>query len=71
MCICPHAHMCEMNIKDICSFVHVRMQKGAYITLFDYVHVCAYACAYACGNVYVYAYNIWMMLVCTYKRTCV
>ena len=69
-----HIHMCEMNIKDICSCVHVYMQMSAYITLFAYVHVCVYMCE----DVYVYACNIWMMLVsgcinaCTYvfDHTC-
>ena len=36
------AHMCEMNIEDICSCVHVYMQMGIYKTLFAYMHVCTY-----------------------------
>ena len=33
---------------------------GIYVRVFAYVHVYAYMC----GSVYVYACNIWMMLVC-------
>ena len=58
MCIYPYAHMCEMNVKDIRSSVHVYMQMGVYITLF------ACMCAYMYGSVYVNTCNIWMMLVC-------
>ena len=60
MCIYPYVHMCEMNINNIFSCVHVYMQKGAYITLFAYVDVCAYMC----GNAYVYTSHIWMILEC-------
>ena len=45
------AHMCEMDIKDICSSVHAYMQIGVYITLF------AHVCAYMCGSAYVNTCN--------------
>ena len=34
------AHICEMNVKDICSCAHAYIQMGVYITLFAYVHMC-------------------------------
>ena len=37
---CAYIHMCEMNIKGICSCVYVYMQMGVYITLFAYVYIC-------------------------------
>ena len=55
--------------------MYIYMQMGVYMTLFAYVHVYAYF--YMCGNVNVYTYDIWMMLVCgcisacTYKYICV
>ena len=52
MFIYPYAHMCEMNIKDICPSVHVYIKMGVYITLFAYV--CAYM--YICVEVF--------MLIC-------
>ena len=42
-CAYVYVHMCEINIKDICSCVHVYMQMGVYMKLFAYVHVCVYA----------------------------
>ena len=48
-----YAHMCEMNMKDIYSCVHVYMQTGMY------VHVCANM--YTCMEVFI---CLWMMLVC-------
>ena len=56
------AHMCEMNIRDICSCVYVYIQMGIYITLFAYVHVCTCVYAYVC--------NILMMLVCVCINAC-
>ena len=37
MYICPYAHMCEMNVKNIRLSVHVCMQKRY---LFVCVHIC-------------------------------
>ena len=41
---CAYAHMRKMNIKDICSSVHVYVQMGVYITLFAYVCTYMYIC---------------------------
>ena len=43
------AHMCEMNIKDICACLHANWY--VYITLFAYVHVCTYM--YICVDVFI------------------
>ena len=54
MCICPYAHMCEMNINDICSCVHAYMQMSVYITLFAYVNVCVYVWKCLCSYMQCY-----------------
>ena len=47
-----NGHMCEMNIKDLCSCVQAFMQMGVYITLF------AYVCAYICLEMYMLTHVI-------------
>ena len=45
MYICPYAHMCEKNVKNIRLSVHVCMQKR-------YLFVCVHKCIYICVEVF-------------------
>ena len=56
------AHMCEINIKDISSCVHVYMQMGIYST----ICLCVYIYVYMCGSVYVF-----ICIMCIHRCICI